>query len=207
MLAKLAKRVYLWLWLPALLFAVLALMVVAGWQWPVDGAVPAWLADHHRPLLGGLLTAVSAIGQETVVLVAAALAALLMAARGAKQNATFVVYCVVGAIAGNNLLKLLFRRERPPVNAGSVAEYGFSFPSGHATASCSLILALICLAWPTRWRWWVFGSGLLFVAMVGLSRLYLGAHYPSDILAGWCFSLVWVGLVLLRFRAGRPATL
>ena len=62
-------------------------------------------------------------------------------------------------------------------------------------ASSALALALIILCWRTRWRWLALIGGAIYMIIIGLSRIYLGVHYPSDILAGWCVSLVWVLLL------------
>ena len=71
----------------------------------------------------------------------------------------------------------------------------------------ALIFAIAGLAAPTRWRWLAISVGGAFVLLVGLSRVYLGVHYPSDVLAGWCAALAWVsGLLLLRHvRGAGPA--
>jgi undecaprenyl-diphosphatase len=82
-----------------------------------------------------------------------------------------------------------------------------SFPSGHAMASMALAVALIVLLWPTRWRYPMLLGGIFFTIMVGLSRIYLGVHYPSDVLAGWVASLAWVmGLSRVLYgRFGKPS--
>ena len=74
----------------------------------------------------------------------------------------------------------------------------------HAMGSMTLACVLVLLAWPTRWRGWVVGAMAVFVPMVGLSRVYLGVHFPSDILAGWAAAATWaVGTYLVVFRNGR----
>jgi membrane-associated phospholipid phosphatase len=62
----------------------------------------------------------------------------------------------------------------------------------------TLVVALVILTWGTRWRWLVLIVGSLYVLTIGWTRLYLGVHYPSDILAGWMLSIAWtVGLACL----------
>ena len=113
------------------------------------------------------------------------------------------------AIGGSALLnvgaKHLFARARPSLWTSISPEATFSFPSGHAMGSMTLAMVVVLLVWRTRWRWWVALPMLAFVLLVGLSRVYLGVHYPSDILAGWAAALGWVVAVyLLVFRGERP---
>jgi membrane-associated phospholipid phosphatase len=85
-----------------------------------------------------------------------------------------------------------------------------SFPSGHATSSMAVTAAAVVLAWPTRWRWPALSLGAIFVAMVGLSRIALGVHYPSDVLGGWCLALTVVvvmrGVISAATPRERPPT-
>ena len=113
------------------------------------------------------------------------------------------------ALGGSALLnmgaKRLWGRERPGLWDSIAPEHTFSFPSGHAMGSATLATVLLLLAWPTRWRWPVAIAAAAFVVLVGLSRIYLGVHYPSDILAGWAAAMVWaIGVYALVFRAGHP---
>ena len=79
-----------------------------------------------------------------------------------------------------------------------------SFPSGHVMASLALASAAGILGWRTRWRWVGWGIGLLFALGVAWSRLYLAAHYPSDVLAGWFATGGWVGSLYLAFARYLP---
>ncbi|HEY8599917.1 MAG TPA: phosphatase PAP2 family protein [Thermomicrobiales bacterium] len=116
---------------------------------------------------------------------------LLIAQR--RGDALFFAIAVAGAMAINFGAKLLFGRARPDLWVSLAPESDYSFPSGHAMGSMAMIAALVVLTWGTRWRWPVLILGGLFVTLVGLSRLYLGVHYPSDVLTGWLASLAWVG--------------
>ncbi|MGL5074374.1 MAG: phosphatase PAP2 family protein, partial [Waterburya sp.] len=73
----------------------------------------------------------------------------------------------------------------------------YSFPSGHAMSSMSFALVLIILTWNSSWRWLTVISGSLFVLSIAWTRLYLGVHYPSDIVGGWMIAIAWSMVVLL----------
>jgi membrane-associated phospholipid phosphatase len=75
-----------------------------------------------------------------------------------------------------------------------------SFPSGHAVGSMSLACALIAVSWRTRRRWLVFVAGVIFAALVGVSRLFFGVHYASDVFAGWLLAVAWTALIARVFR-------
>ena len=112
------------------------------------------------------------------------------------------------ALAGSGLLniatKLAFARERPTLWESIAPETSYSFPSGHAMGSATLACVAVLLAWDTRWRWPVALLAAGFVLLVGFSRVYLGVHYPSDILAGWAAASAWTAAVYLAvFRRGR----
>ncbi|MGH2771437.1 MAG: phosphatase PAP2 family protein [Actinomycetota bacterium] len=87
-----------------------------------------------------------------------------------------------------------------------VFESAHSFPSGHAVGSMAFAVALFILAWPTRWRLPIVILGGLFVLAVGISRVYMGFHYPSDVLAGWAVSVPWVVGLWLLFQARQLST-
>lgn len=120
------------------------------------------------------------------------------------REAGFAALALGGSALLNMASKRLFARDRPALWESIAPESTYSFPSGHAMGSMTLAVVLLLLAWPTRWRWWVAGAMAVFVPMVGLSRVYLGVHYPSDILAGWAVAVIWaVGAYLALF--GRQA--
>jgi len=120
------------------------------------------------------------------------------------REATFAAIALGGAALLNLATKQLFARERPTLWESISPESTFSFPSGHAMGSATLACVLIALAWGTRWRWPVLVLAGALAFAVGLSRVYLGVHYPSDILAGWAAASVWaVAVYLLVYRVTR----
>ncbi|MCL6527321.1 MAG: phosphatase PAP2 family protein [Thermaceae bacterium] len=172
-----------------------------------DAPVLAALHSARTPLLDGLMLGLTwAGGAAGMALLAALVLAWLLYRRRAAQ-ALFFTLAAGGAALLNPLLKAVFHRARPDLWPQLTPERDYSFPSGHAMGSLAVVAALVVLAWPTRWRWWVAIPGGLFVLGVGLSRLYLGVHFPSDVLAGWLAGLLWVSAVALglRRRAARSA--
>jgi undecaprenyl-diphosphatase len=117
------------------------------------------------------------------------------------RNAAFFALCVGGAYALNVLAKLVFQRERPALWTSPLPETNYSFPSGHAMVSMAIAVAFTELSWRTKWRWPVVLLGIGSTLAIGFSRLYLGVHYPSDVLGGWSAGLLWAcGLYLLLKR-------
>ncbi|WP_337245585.1 phosphatase PAP2 family protein [Luteimonas sp. gir] len=135
-----------------------------------------------------------------VVPVDIGLVVLLLALRRWRDG-LFAALATGGSALLNLGTKQLFARDRPSLWESIAPEATYSFPSGHAMGSMTLALVLVLLTWPTRTRWWTVAAMAVFVPMVGLSRIYLGVHYPSDILAGWAAASVWVvGVYLLLYH-------
>jgi membrane-associated phospholipid phosphatase len=99
----------------------------------------------------------------------------------------------------NRMAKLWLHRVRPSLWE-HLPEAEFSFPSGHAMSSMGFVMALVVLTWNRPWRIWVWLWGGLFVVSIAWTRLYLGVHYPSDILAGWMISIAWAVAVNLLVK-------
>lgn len=151
-------------------------------------------------------TVITQFGGFTAALLVGAILAIWLYRRGKKRQSIGVVFGVGGAILLNRGLKLYFERDRPELWDQIIVETSYSFPSGHSMASTSLALVVILLLWNTRWRIWSIVGGLIYMALIGYSRLYLGVHYPSDVLGGWVVSLAWVLLIagLLTYFKRRP---
>jgi membrane-associated phospholipid phosphatase len=109
--------------------------------------------------------------------------------------------CVSGATLLNLVLKSVFERARPDLWERLINEASYSFPSGHAMTSAAIGIGLTVALWNSRWRWWAFAASTAYVLFVGYTRLYLGVHYPTDILAGWLVSGAWVMAVALMIRS------
>ncbi len=161
------------------------------WQWRA----------HAGALPDGFFVLMSKLGYEWGVIPLDVLIVAVLAWQRRWRDTVFAATAFVGSALLNLGSKQLFHRERPSLWESIAPESTFSFPSGHAMGSMTLAAAVVFLAWPTRWRWPASFAAALFVPLVGLSRVHLGVHYPSDIAAGWCAALVWTwGLHLLMYR-------
>ena len=105
--------------------------------------------------------------------------------------AVFILLAVAGSGALMLTIKVLFRRVRPHLWISPAPETDYGFPSGHSITTISFFLALVLLAWPTRYRWPAVVVGSVCTLLVGLSRMYLGVHYPSDVVAAWAVGVLW----------------
>lgn len=153
------------------------------------------------PTLDTLMLSFSALGYLFGVVPLDIGILLFLLWRHRRQDALFWSTAIGGAALLNLIAKSAFGRIRPDLWLSISPETSFSFPSGHAMGSMALVTALIVLVWSTRWRYFTIIVGGLFVFLVGLSRSYLGVHYPSDILAGWTASAAWVfGVGLFRIK-------
>lgn len=184
--------------LPLWLFADLAddIFREGGFAW--DQAVLAWYAARRTPALTGVAQALAWLGGVwgLPVLVGVVVGFLLRA--GARAQAWFLISAVAGAVALNGIAKGLFQRPRPDVLGALVHEPGFSFPSGHAMSNMAFGFALVLIFRYSRVAWPLAVLGALWGLLVGVSRNYLGVHYPSDVLAGFAASVAWVtGLYLI----------
>lgn len=147
----------------------------------------------------------SALGYQWGVVPFNMLMVLWLGFKRWMREGLFAGVAVIGSALLNLGTKQLFARERPTLWDSIAPESTYSFPSGHAMGSMTLAWVLVLLAWHTRWRVPVLIGALAFTVLVGLSRVYLGVHYPSDILAGWAAASIWtVGTYLLVFRGRRP---
>ncbi|MCZ4344432.1 phosphatase PAP2 family protein [Devosia neptuniae] len=147
---------------------------------------PVWLHEMVRDI--------TALGSFSLLgLIVVGVCIYLLLAR-MRAEALLVVTSVVGGTILSTLLKMGYNRPRPDLTTMS-EQFTASFPSGHAMLSAVTFLtlgAVLSRFAPTRpLRFFTIGMAVLLTLMVGLSRLYMGVHYPSDVLAGWCLGAAW----------------
>lgn len=197
--SRLVSGFLLGVFLPLLVFLVLASHVWQqgkGFVWDIPFL--QWVHTTARPILDSLAHTLTPLGVSWgVVPVLTVLGGVLIYRRN-WRSLLYLVLTPIGSALLNHSVKLFFHRERPQVWEVLPPNLTYAFPSGHAMSSASFAVVLIVLAWNTRWRWFAVIGGSLFVLTIGWTRLYLGVHYPSDILAGWMLAIAWsVGIMLL----------
>jgi len=176
-------------------FIELADEVVEGESRTFDRAVLLWIHSTFPGWLDEPMRLVTALGYYWVVLPLLAVVAALLYRRGWRLSAVLLLVSIAGSIVLTTVLKGVFRRARPELfDSGYHASF-YSFPSGHATVAVGFygMLTLI-LAYRLRGkaRWAVAVSGVIVVLSIGFSRLYLGVHFPTDVLAGYLAALLWL---------------
>lgn len=195
-------------------FAALGEWVTKGATQAFDVAVLKWLGAHQSKLMTSIMTEMTYLATGTVVLMVVGVAALFLWHTEHKHSARLLVAAVAGNILLNGVLKLFFNRPRPSVFTWQVNAVSSSFPSGHAmsaTVCYGTVAYLVARLQKHRWaKMLTLGSAALLILLICLTRLYLGVHYPSDVIAGIIVGVAWAGfcmavleasLALARYRA------
>jgi membrane-associated phospholipid phosphatase len=170
----------------ALAFVELSEEVIEGETAALDEAVSHWLRRWDSETLGALLAAVTTLGSTWVIVVVVALGAAWSWRRGSRETAAVVTAVGISAGGLNWLLKWIFQRPRPSIFPDALVASGYSYPSGHTMASAAvygvIALAIWRLAPRARWPAVIVATALVFA--IGLSRVYLGVHWATDVVAG-----------------------
>jgi undecaprenyl-diphosphatase len=186
----------------AVLFGVLGEEIQDQEPVPVDTGASQFLHGYSSPPLDSAMTLASFLGSAWFVIPCLILVVILLLRRRRLAEAVFLCAVYAGSGALNFLLKLYFQRARPQLPWASGAA-DFSFPSGHAMNSLVFYFGLVLVTWMVFGRrvgLAIGGLALLIVVLVGISRVYLGYHYASDVLGGYSAGLVWLIVAALAMR-------
>lgn len=189
--------------------------VVEGETARFDEGVLLWMNARATPWLDRVALEVTALGDGLVVAAISLVAGTLLWLLGQRAYAALLAAGVGGAWVIYPVLKLVFDRPRPQLFEWR-AHYAVasSYPSGHATMSMVLLVVLAYIVHRLSDRRWTGVAAMLLagaaVLLIGLSRLYLGVHYPSDVIAGYAVGFAWavfcaVAVEALRFQRHRGA--
>jgi undecaprenyl-diphosphatase len=193
-----------------LLFAWLAQLASrSGVPW-FDTAGRAAVHAYAHPWLTLVMEAASAVGGGWVLWPAGAIIVALLARAGRGREAALFAVAVVGANLVDEFAKLFFHRARPEPWFGYPLPFTYSFPSGHAFVSFCFFLCLAEILvrdeWPMLRKLAVWSAAVACTFTIGLSRVYLGVHYPTDVLAGYTAAIMWTTLIRVAHHVwrGRP---
>ncbi|MFS0638863.1 phosphatase PAP2 family protein [Mesobacillus foraminis] len=185
-------------------FGYVALLVRAEKLLLFDSAIISYIQGLESPGLTVVMEVFTTIGSVPVVL-PLSLLVLLILYKLLKHRKELILFAAVmiGSPILNQLLKVFFQRARPDLNR-LIEIGGYSFPSGHAMNAFTLYGILTFLLWrhiPVRWgRTILLLFSTVFILAIGTSRIYLGVHYPSDIIGGYLAASFWLAVSILVFQ-------
>jgi membrane-associated phospholipid phosphatase len=199
----------------ASLVGVFVFGVIADEVWEhetmaLDTRVVEEAREMRSPALDRLMPAVTATGEPWALGIVGGLALLRWRAAGRTADAATGALALAGAGGVNQILKILFRRDRPALALRRAHASGYSFPSGHAMTTVAAYGALAYLAGrhggltrrPAARL--IAAPVALLCALVGASRVYLEVHYPTDVIAGWAAGTVWLTTCALARSVMEP---
>jgi undecaprenyl-diphosphatase len=188
------------------------LLMLVRWRWQplhrFDANADDWLNDWvstHAAVVA-VLKSVATLGGRSILLWLTTIAVLVLLIRRRRRLALFLVVAGVGALLLDPSVKTLVGRLRPVVEAPVATAPGNSFPSGHALGSMVVYGALLLVflpAVPRRWRKAVIALVATVILAIGITRVGLGVHYVSDVLAGWLLGAAWLGVTAYAFQLWR----
>jgi undecaprenyl-diphosphatase len=185
-----------------LLLAFLLAGLLGGHQNALDVAAIEKLAAfrHGHPQITSLAIVLTGLGSIYATLGLTLLAAAWLAARMEGRAASLLVAIVIVERLTADGLKLVVDRARPNFDLHPVITNSSSFPSGHSANSMAAYVAIALVAVPQRWRRPALATAIGLGVLIGLTRIFLGVHWPSDVIGGWAWGLLLVGLGLAAGR-------
>lgn len=177
-----------------------------------DYLILSWIAQFRSSALNGIMVDLTALGSPTIVTLLSVMFFLVFLLLRDRVSALQLATASIGGGMLSRLFKHTIARERPDIVPRLVEVSGFSYPSGHALFAAAIYLTLAILAARhferLGQRAVVFTLAVAVVAMVGLSRIYLGVHYPSDVASGILLGAAWafiLGAAMARASQREPA--
>ena len=181
-----------------LLLLWLSMLSLGGPEARLDRLI---LDAMHRSDLVPPARILTLLGNWPATTAATLAAAAWLGWKGLRRPAVLLMLITFSGRAMVELQKFAFARARPDAEGHLVAVHSLSFPSGHAANSMLVCLAIALLAAPPARRGWAVALALLLSLLIGLTRLVLDVHWPSDLVGGWAFGAGWT-LLLMRLAGG-----
>ncbi len=172
-----------------------------------DTSILLWLHQHTNSTLDSLMMQITRLGDPEIVVVLVTIAFSLLIWQRQFWSAQMLFLACLGGLILNQGLKLVFAKPRPQLWTPLVVEHSYSFPSGHALGGLvvyGFLAVLLAYHFP-RLRYGsspaaIYGIAAVIVGAIGISRLFLGVHWPTDILAGYTVGAVWLMACIFTFR-------
>lgn len=186
-------------------FAKFAGHVTSGSTQAFDEAVLRWIGTHQSRSLEPVILEITFLGTGTVVMMIVAVAALFLWLSRHRYSAVLLMIATFGGILLNNLLKVGFGRPRPAVFEWGSHAMSSSFPSGHAMSAAVVYSTVAYLAARLQKKLWhralTMCAAVIVILVIAATRLYLGVHYPSDVIAGIIIGLAWAAFCMATLEA------
>lgn len=167
-----------------------------------DTSFLLWLHQFANPSIDNLMLFITNLGNpRTVVIVAGVTLGTLLWRRYRVETYIFVLTCL-GALVLNTGLKLFFSKPRPQLWKLLISEKSFSFPSGHALGSMVMygFIAYILTTHYPKISQIIYVLAVILIAAIGISRLYLGVHWPTDVIAGYGVGFLWLMICITMLK-------
>lgn len=168
----------------------------------VDEAILLWINQHTTPLFDQVMLTVTRLGDPDIVVPLTCIGFIWLWWRWRwRIAAIFAITCAGGAVLSTGF-KLLFGKARPELWSQLITETSYSFPSGHALGSMVLYgfsAYLLVQRFPVQ-KWLIYGLATLLIGSIGFSRIYLGVHWPTDVVAGYSIGFLWLSLCIGLFQ-------
>lgn len=167
-----------------------------------DTSFLLWLHGFASPYLDWLMLNITKVGDPEIVVFVAVASLGILWQQKLRDEARFLAMGCGGALILNIALKLFFSKPRPSLWPQLITETSFSFPSGHALGSMVLYGFIAYeLAWHhPKYTTTIYTLATLLIAAIGLSRLYLGVHWPTDIIAGYGVGFLWLTICITMLK-------
>lgn len=198
MIEQVPRRGVHWRFICALLvLTAIWLMMLLWGRGPVDRSIYETLYAGHRPALLALARFFTALGEPTVLIAACVGCALWLWHLGRGRIGVVLLLVAMIGRGLSEAQKYWIARARPDLEPHLVVVKTSSFPSGHAASSMIFYLALaLALTAHRRWHHLAVIGAVSLSLLIGTSRVMLGVHWPSDVIGGWTFGMLWVLLTL-----------
>ena len=179
-----------------ILAAIWLTMLLYGGGW-LDRSIYESLYAGHRPALLAAARVLTALGEPTVLIAACAFCAAFLWYEGRGRLGLALFFIAMLGRGLSEVQKYWIARVRPDLEPHLVVVKTSSFPSGHATSSMVFYLArALALTARKSWHRQAVAAAIILSVLIGASRVMLGVHWPSDVVGGWAFGLLWVLLTL-----------